>query len=97
MNEQCEACQRELELTEHHLIPKSMHNKKWCRKMFTIKEMNGSVAMVCQDCHSAIHKFHSNKDLAKKYYSIEKLLTESEKFKNFVEWVSQSDQRKFKH
>lgn len=91
----CECCNRELELTEHHLIPKEMHNKKWCRKMFTISEMNSKKAMVCHDCHSAFHKFISNKDLAKKYYTIEKLL-EHDKVKNFVVWVSQSDSRRFK-
>lgn len=73
-----------------------MHNKTWCRNKFSIKEMNSSIAYVCQDCHSAIHKFFNNKDLAKNFYTTD-LLLENAKFKTFVEWVSQSDQRKFKY
>jgi len=94
--EQCEACERELVLTKHHLIPKEMHNKKWCRVLHTIKEMNTSTVMVCHDCHAAFHEFLTNKELAKSYYSLEKLL-EHPQVKTFIEWVSKNDNRKFKY
>lgn len=92
----CETCGRDLSLTKHHLVPKDMHNKKWCRKIFTIKEMNTKIAMVCQPCHSAFHKFISNKDMAKTYNSVEKL-KEHPKVSKFIEWVSKNENRKFKH
>ena len=94
--EECEACGRKLTLTEHHLIPKEMHNKKWCRKLHTINEMNACTVMVCHDCHAAFHKFISNKDLAKNYYTLEELLEHPE-VSNFIEWVSKNDNRKFKY
>ena len=96
MNGRCESCNRNLELTEHHLIPKEMHNKKWCRKLFTIKEMNTKIVMVCHDCHAAFHKFISNKDLAKNYNTLKKLM-ENQEVKKFVDWVKQNDKRKFKY
>lgn len=91
----CELCKRNLNLTEHHLIPKEMHNKKWCKRMFDFNEINSKL-YVCHDCHAAIHMFISNKDLAKIYNNKNKLI-EHQKLMEFVEWVSKSEQRKFKY
>ena len=91
----CELCERKLTLTEHHLIPVEMHNKTWCKRKFTIEECHKNRINICHDCHMAVHKFISNKDLAKNYYTLEKLKTH-EKLMNFVNWVSASNKRKFK-
>lgn len=91
----CELCKRDLELTEHHLIPKEMHNKKWCQRMFTSTERKERKANLCADCHAAIHMFISNKDLAK-YYNTVDLLKENEKVAIFIKWVSKDNNRKFK-
>ena len=96
MMEQCELCKRKLKLTEHHLIPKEMHNKKWCKTLFTLEERVGNIAHVCHDCHAAIHHFISNKDLARLYNTIDKL-KEQEDLMKFVNWVSKSENRKFKY
>ena len=91
----CELCTRELELTEHHLIPRETHNKKWCQKMFTAEERKGKKALLCHDCHDAIHAFIPNKELAMVYNSVEAL--ESHKtVQTFVRWVSKDVKRKFK-
>lgn len=96
MVDDCQLCKRILNLTEHHLIPKEMHNKKWCKSIFTVEECNNNKIYVCHDCHAAIHMFISNKDLAKKYNNLDKL-KEHEKLMNFVKWVSKNEQRKFKY
>lgn len=92
----CELCKREVDLTEHHLIPREMHNKKWCRKMFDSTERQQRKAYICHDCHSAVHRFIDNKTLAKEYNTIEKLL-ENKDVKKFVKWVGKKHSRKFKH
>jgi hypothetical protein len=91
----CELCKRKLKTTKHHLIPRETHNKKWCKKMFDSEERNNRKIDVCHDCHLAIHKFMTNKELAQEFNTTEKLL-ENNKLKNFVNWVSISDNRKFK-
>lgn len=92
----CELCERELELTKHHLIPKEVHNKKWCQRMFSKIDRHYRTALVCQDCHSAIHKFLTNKELAQHYNTVELLLSH-QKIKKFVDWVSKDIKRKFKY
>jgi uncharacterized protein YlaI len=95
-NEVCELCERKLILTEHHLIPKEMHNKKWCQREFTVEERKERKAYVCHDCHDAIHKLISNKDLAKEFNTVDKL-KRHDKLNTFIEWVSKSNNRKFKY
>ena len=86
--DKCELCEREdMELTFHHLIPKCQHGKKSIKKMFDREEMQTRGIDVCRDCHPMIHKFISNKDLARKYNTKEVLL-EHEEIAKFVEWVS---------
>jgi hypothetical protein len=91
----CELCKREVDLTEHHLIPREMHNKKWCKRMFESTERKHRKAYICHDCHSAVHKFIDNKELAKEFNTVGKLLQHQD-VKKFVKWVSRKKQRKFK-
>ena len=84
----CELCQRyEMELTFHHLIPKMMHSKKWCKRMFTREEQKTRGANLCHDCHPNIHKYITERDMARIYNTIEKLLEHPEVSK-FVTWVA---------
>lgn len=83
----CEMCEREMETTFHHLIPKKNHNKNWCKKMFTREEMKTRGIDVCKDCHSTIHRFIDHKTLARKYNTLELLMAHPD-IANFVEWVS---------
>lgn len=91
----CELCKREIDLTEHHLIPREMHSKKWCQRMFDSVERKQRKAYICHDCHAAIHEFIDNKTLAKKFNTVQKL-SENQDVRNFVKWVSKKKQRKFK-
>ena len=82
----CELCNRERELTFHHLIPRTLHKNKWFKKNFTKEDMNSGIN-VCQDCHSSIHKFINEKDLGKNYNTKELLLSHEQVLK-FVKWIS---------
>jgi hypothetical protein len=88
----CELCERVLPLTSHHLIPKQIHSKGWCKRLFTKKEMNSRRADLCRDCHSTVHKFFTHRELGEIYNTIEKLLT-NEKVINFVKWVKKQNKK----
>jgi 5-methylcytosine-specific restriction protein A len=79
----CPLCSREvLELTDHHLIPRSLGGKK--------------IISICPECHRSIHAFFTNKELAKKYNNIITLLSD-EKFLKHIKWISkQNPNRKYK-
>lgn len=84
----CELCQRDRELTFHHLIPRTTHRNKWFRKNFTREEMQRGLNL-CRDCHSAVHQFvPSEKELGRHYNTREKLLEHPE-LAQFVTWVAQ--------
>jgi len=80
----CELCKRDVPaLTRHHLVP-------------VTRGTDGVVVMVCGDCHSAIHKFFSNKELERAYNTLDKLM-EHEGFARHVRWLSKRPpQDKFK-
>lgn len=82
----CELCEREIELTKHHLIPRTTHKKAYVTKHFSKDECNQNVLWVCRDCHNQIHASISEPELAKHYYTKE-LLLEEPSIKKFVEWV----------
>lgn len=83
----CELCNRQNELNEHHLIPKINHSNKWFIKHFTKEEMKNRKLWLCKDdCHSTIHKFFTEKELGK-FYNTKELLLAHPKVKKYIEWV----------
>ncbi|CAA7268986.1 unnamed protein product [Cyclocybe aegerita] len=86
---ECEICQREVPLTYHHLIPKSVHAKV-LKKGWHPESMLNSVAWLCRysivlliadlcpalfrPCHSVVHQVASCEDLARNLYTVELLL-----------------------
>ena len=74
--EKCPLCSRALlpdaPIDKHHLIPKSQGGRE--------------VVLLHKMCHRKIHSLFTEKELAKKYNSIEKLLAHEE-IKKFVEWI----------
>lgn len=79
-------CERDLPTTSHHLIPKQIHSKAWCKKMFTKEEMNGRRANLCRDCHPYLHKKFTHAELGKLYNTIEKILA-NEKVSKHIAWL----------
>jgi hypothetical protein len=66
----CGLCAVAVAQSRHHLIPGD--NKK-------------PKVPLCQSCHDTLHALFTNKQLAKQYDSIEKLLT-NERVRNWVDW-----------
>lgn len=91
-NDCCELCKRNLVTTSHHLIPKEIHSKAWCKKRFTKDEMNNRRADLCYDCHPFLHKKFTNAELGKEYNTIEKILA-NEDVQKFIKWLKKQDKK----
>ena len=85
---ECELCGRFIQTTRHHLYPKETHD--WLMKKndirYTTNELRKTVAL-CRMCHSAIHRFHTNRELAIDFCSLE-LLLDCDKVCKFAKWAS---------
>ncbi|MEM1214714.1 MAG: hypothetical protein AAGJ82_03465 [Bacteroidota bacterium] len=84
----CELCQRLQPLTEHHLIPRAVHRKKYFQKRFSKEEMKHRRISICRKCHKGIHRIiPDEKELARDFNTKELLLAD-ERIKKHVEWVA---------
>lgn len=85
---ECELCDRHIQTTRHHVYPKETHD--WLRKKnenhYGVYELRKTISL-CRMCHSAIHRFFTNRELAIEYYSLE-LLLDSELVCKFAKWAS---------
>ena len=82
----CEICERDwVPLTYHHLIPRAVHAKVLKRGWHEERELN-SVAWLCRACHSFVHRMASNEELAKEWYTVEKIC-EREDVQKWASWV----------
>jgi len=82
----CELCARDwIPLTYHHLIPRSMHAKAVKRGWHQDWEL-ANVAWLCRACHSFVHRVASNEELAREWFTVERL-EEREDVRRFVGWV----------
>lgn len=80
-NRICPLCERELgevNISKHHLIPKSKGGK------------NGETVLLHNMCHQKIHSVFTEKELKREYCTIEKLRANEEIIK-FVKWVAKKD------
>jgi len=83
----CELCGREgVELTRHHLIPRTRHRNRRVRRRFSRDELTRRILLVCRPCHSQIHALLSEKELADHYHSREALLAHPG-IRRFVAWI----------
>jgi hypothetical protein len=75
----CKICSRpEIDLTLHHLIPKTLHQNSWFLKRYTLEEMQKNTVEVCRLCHDKIHYVEKEKVLGRDYNTLEKLLEHPE-------------------
>ena len=83
----CELCGRdEIELTQHHLIPKSRHDKARTKREFSRDEMKNEIAMLCHACHAQVHEVLSNQELSSYYHIVERLAEHTD-MQKFINWV----------
>lgn len=84
--EACEICERDwIPLSYHHLIPRGVHAKV-VKKGWHDEWMLNSVAWLCRACHSFVHRMASNEELAREYFTVERIL-EREDVQDWARWV----------
>jgi len=82
----CALCNRENELTFHHLIPVCLHTNKWFKKNFTKEEMDKGIMICKYECHREIHNLIPEKEMGKYHNTISTLL-EQQKVKKNINWI----------
>jgi len=87
-NGDCELCGREQPLTEHHLIPRAVHGKKYFRKHFTKEEMIHRRISVCRKCHQGIHRIIPDEKELARNFNTKELLMADERIACHVAWVA---------
>ena len=71
----CGLCERAVAQTSrHHLVPREEGGRY------------GDVVDLCQPCHSSVHRFLTNKELARQYASVE-ALRGAEELQGYLSWI----------
>ena len=71
----CGLCARAVQATSrHHLVPREEGGR------------HGPTVELCQPCHSSVHRFLSNRDLAQRYPTVE-ALREAEELQTYLRWI----------
>lgn len=71
----CGLCEREVQGTSrHHLVPREEGGR------------HGPVVDLCQPCHSSVHRFLSNRELASRYATVEALRA-AEELQTYLRWI----------
>jgi hypothetical protein len=84
--EGCEICGRDwINLSYHHLIPRMVHDKV-VKRGWHKKEDLENVAWLCGACHRFVHSFAGHEELAREYFTVERLLAE-DKVQEWAAWV----------
>ncbi|GAA3955779.1 HNH endonuclease [Hymenobacter algoricola] len=74
----CELCERLVgQVSRHHLVPREEGGR------------HGPTVALCQPCHSTVHLLLSNRELARRYATVEALRTAQE-LQNYLHWVRRS-------
>ncbi|KAI1170054.1 hypothetical protein F4777DRAFT_146643 [Nemania sp. FL0916] len=82
----CEICGRDwINLSYHHLIPRFVHAKAVKRGWHRECDLQ-NVAWLCGACHRFVHRFADHEGLARRFYTVEKLMREEE-VRRWAEWV----------
>ena len=83
----CELCGRAgVDLTRHHLIPRTRHANKQTRQRFSREEATTRLAMLCRACHKYVHTVLTEKEMEREFNTIERLSGHPE-IRKFIEWV----------
>ncbi|KAH8779791.1 hypothetical protein F5883DRAFT_484541 [Diaporthe sp. PMI_573] len=83
---ECEICGRDwVPLTYHHLIPRFVHGKAVKRGWHREEDLQ-AVAWLCRACHSFVHRLAGHEELAREYFTVDRLL-KREEVRSFAGWV----------
>ena len=76
--EGCELCGRDwVRLSFHHLIPREVGDKAVKRGWHRREDLEKG-AWLCHACHGFVHSWRGNVELAREFYTVERLLGEEE-------------------
>jgi 5-methylcytosine-specific restriction protein A len=71
----CELCERGVQHTSrHHLVPREEGGRY------------GPTVALCQPCHSSVHRFLSNRELTRRYATVESL-RQAEELQTYLSWI----------
>ena len=71
----CGLCEREVQQTSrHHLVPREEGGRY------------GEIVDLCQPCHSSVHRFLTNRELARQYATVA-ALREAEELRGYLSWI----------
>lgn len=74
----CELCEREVQqVSRHHLVPREEGGRY------------GPTVSLCQPCHSTVHTFLSNRELARRYHTVAALQAAPE-LQKYLHWIRRS-------
>jgi 5-methylcytosine-specific restriction protein A len=74
----CELCQRQVRsVSRHHLVPREEGGR------------HGPTVALCQPCHSTVHLLLTNRDLARRYATVE-ALRQAPELQKYLQWVRRS-------
>lgn len=82
----CPCCKRVTNLTFHHLIPRKLHRRVHFRKHYTRAQLNQGID-VCRLCHNGLHNLYDEMALARRFTSLEAILSCDALQKHFG-WVA---------
>jgi hypothetical protein len=82
----CLICERLSRLTRHHVFPLSTHSKMLNKRGVSAERLKTTIS-ICRMCHSTLHRFFTNEELAESYYTVELLLAD-QKFYSYAKWAS---------
>lgn len=91
MIDKCPICDKILEMTKHHLYPKSIQGSKWFRNHCSTDDKI-KYLFLCRNCHNALHKLFTEKELGREYNSIDKIMA-MEKMINYKKWAMKQKYR----
>ena len=81
----CSLCEREVQHTSrHHLVPREEGGRY------------GHTADLCQPCHSSVHRFLTNKQLAQAYPTVEALRA-AEELQEYLSWIRKNKVEKIRN
>ena len=81
----CALCQRRVDLTFHHLIPKKLHKRKRFQKHYSKRSLSQGI-WICRQCHRGLHKLFDETTLGTELNNLSTLLAQPAVIKH-VEWV----------
>jgi 5-methylcytosine-specific restriction protein A len=81
----CGLCERAVQQTSrHHLVPREEGGRY------------GDIVDLCQPCHSSVHRFLTNKELARQYSTVE-ALRGAEELQGYLGWIRKTRVEKIRN